>query len=48
MQNTRHADECAKNPELETDPTYPKFVIVVTQFEAKLNSTKILSAMKNY
>ena len=30
MQNTRYADEVAKCPELAEDPSYPRFVIVVT------------------
>ena len=41
MQNTRHEDGLASFPEAETDPTYPKYVIVITQFEAKLSSQKI-------
>lgn len=38
MQNTRYADECNKNPELVSDATYPRFVIVITQFEGKLSA----------
>ena len=30
MQNSRHAEECERSPELASDPSYPRFVIVIT------------------
>ena len=48
MQNSRHQEECAKTPEVASDPTYPRFVVVITQFEGKLNAQKILHVMKEH
>ena len=41
-------EEVSKCPELANDPSYPQFVIVITQFEGKLNAQKILTIMKNH
>jgi hypothetical protein len=35
-------------PEVAGDPSYPKHVIVITQFEAKLNAQKLLTVMKKF
>ena len=48
MQNTRYADEVAKCPELATDPSYPRFIIVVTQFEGKVTAQRIVTIMRDY
>ena len=42
MQNSKHL-----GGEVE-DPTYPRFVIVVTQFEEKLNAQRVLAYMKTW
>ena len=48
MQNTKHAEGLSSFPEAKNDPFYPKYVIVITQFEGKLNSQKILQIMKKF
>ena len=48
MQNTKRKEECVKAPEVANDSTYPRFVIVITQFEGKVNAQKIVTLMKNY
>ena len=48
MQNTRHETGLTSFPESKNDPSYPKNIIVMTQFEGKHNSNRIVSIMKNY
>jgi hypothetical protein len=48
MVNSKHAAGVESFPEVAEDPFYPKYVIVITQFEAKLNCQKLLQAMKKY
>ena len=48
MQNTRHNTGIASFPEAKSDPTYPKNIIVITQFEGKHNSNRIVNIMKKY
>jgi len=46
MQNSKYAVGIEAFPEAAADPTYHKNVIVITQFEAKLNATRIVNIMK--
>jgi len=46
MQNSKYSVGIEAFPEAATDATYYKNVIVITQFEAKLNATKIVNIMK--
>ena len=48
MANTRYTEQVAKAEELGTDASFPRFVIVITQFEAKVNASKISNIMKDY
>ena len=47
MANTCHQAGIEAFPNAD-DKHYPPYVIVITQFEEKLNSQKILNIMKNY
>ena len=46
MQNTKHDAGLEAFPQAAADPHYHKYVCVITQFEGKLNSQKILNIMK--
>lgn len=48
MQNSKHKDGLTSFPECSADPTYPNHVIVISQFEAKVNAQRILNIMKKY
>ena len=48
MQNSRHQLGVDSFPEVGDDPSYPKNVIIITQFEGKHNSNRIVNIMKKY
>ena len=48
MQNTRYADEVGKCPELADDPSYPRFIICVVQFEKQLKAQNLTTIMRDY
>ena len=48
MQNSRHSLGVDSFPEVGDDPSYPKNVIIITQFEGKHNSNRIVNIMKKY
>ena len=48
MENTKYSIGIESFPNVKDDPTYPKYVIVIVQFEGKISSQRILNIMKKY
>ena len=47
MQNSKYADGVEAFPEAAHDVSYHRHIVVITQFESKLNSTRLQGIMKS-